>query len=112
MPGLASQSNSCVVYRVGTDEGLEGYAGWVAFADEPRGPVNLMRAFLIGRDPTRPQEIRPLLESAVRVLGLRVWFVETAIYDLAAKAAGLPLYRCRGGAPRTRSRRSRPASRR
>jgi L-alanine-DL-glutamate epimerase-like enolase superfamily enzyme len=87
-----------VIYRLITDEGLEGYAGWVAFADEPRGPVNLMRAFLIGRDPTKPAEIRPVLETAVRVLGLRVWFVETAIYDLAAKAAGMPLYRFLGGA--------------
>jgi L-alanine-DL-glutamate epimerase-like enolase superfamily enzyme len=98
VPGLASTSNSCVIYRLITDEGLEGYAGWVAFADEPRGPVNLMRAFLIGRDPTKPAEIRPVLETAVRVLGLRVWFVETAIYDLAAKAAGMPLYRFLGGA--------------
>jgi L-alanine-DL-glutamate epimerase-like enolase superfamily enzyme len=98
VPGLASQANSCVVYRVGTDEGLEGYAGWVAFADEPRGAVNLMRAFLIGRDPTHLAEIRPILETAVRVLGLRVWFIETAIYDLAAKAAGMPLYRFLGGA--------------
>ncbi|MBI4728232.1 MAG: mandelate racemase/muconate lactonizing enzyme family protein [Acidobacteria bacterium] len=97
VPGLASRANSCVIYRLATDEGLEGYAGWIAFADEARGPVNLMRAFLTGRDPTRPAEIRPLLESAVRVLGLRVWFVETAIYDLAAKAAGLPLYRYLGG---------------
>jgi L-alanine-DL-glutamate epimerase-like enolase superfamily enzyme len=98
VPGLASQNNSCVIYRIATDEGLEGIAGWIAFADEARGPVNLMRAFLTGRDPTRPQELRPLLETAVRVLGQRVWFVETAIYDLAAKAAGLPLYRYLGGA--------------
>ncbi len=80
-----------------TDEGLDGITGWIAFADEARGPVNLMRAFLAGRDPTRPQELRPLLETAVRVLGQRVWFVEAAIYDLAAKAAGLPLYRYLGG---------------
>ncbi|MCA1833802.1 MAG: mandelate racemase/muconate lactonizing enzyme family protein [Actinomycetota bacterium] len=98
VPGLANPNNSAIVYRLRTDEGLDGYAGWVAFADEPKGPVNLMRAFLLGRDPTRPSELRPMLESAVRVLGLRVWFVETALYDLAAKAAGLPLYRYLGGA--------------
>jgi L-alanine-DL-glutamate epimerase-like enolase superfamily enzyme len=98
IPGLASQANSCVIYRLGTDEGLEGYAGWVAFADEARGAVNVLRAFLIGRDPTRPSEIRPILETAVRVLGLRVWFVETAVLDLASKACGLPLYRYLGGA--------------
>ena len=97
VPGLASQNNSCVIYRILTDDGLDGIAGWIAFADEARGPVNLMRAFLAGRDPTRPQELRPLLETAVRVLGQRVWFVEAALYDLAAKAAGLPLYRYLGG---------------
>lgn len=97
IPGLASQANSCVIYRLTTDEGLEGVAAGLAFADEARGPVNVLRAFLTGRDPTRPAEIRPVLEAAVRVLGLRVWFVEAAIYDLAAKAAGLPLYRFLGG---------------
>jgi L-alanine-DL-glutamate epimerase-like enolase superfamily enzyme len=96
-PGLSSHNNSCVIYRLVTDEGLEGYAGWIAFADEARGPINLMRAFLTGRDPTRPSELRPILETAVRALGMRVWFVETAIYDLAAKAADMPLYRYLGG---------------
>jgi D-galactarolactone cycloisomerase len=98
VPGLASPANSCVIYRLTTDEGLEGYSAFVAFADEARGPVNLLRAFLIGRDPTRPAELRPIIESAVRVLGLRVWFIEAAILDIAAKAAGLPLYRYLGGA--------------
>src|SRR6266566_123366 len=98
VPGLASPANSCVIYRLVTDEGLEGYTAFAAFADEAKGPVNLMRAFLIGRDPTRPAEFRPIIEAAVRVLGLRVWFMEAAIFDLAAKAAGLPLYRYLGGA--------------
>ncbi|MFA5890595.1 MAG: mandelate racemase/muconate lactonizing enzyme family protein [Actinomycetota bacterium] len=98
VPGLASPANSCVVYRLVTDEGLEGITAFIAFADEARGPVNLMRAFLVGRDPTRPAELRPILEAAVRVLGQRVWFVEAAILDLAAKAVGLPLYRYLGGA--------------
>lgn len=97
-PGLASPANSCVIYRLTTDDGLEGVTAFAAFADEARGPVNLMRAFLIGRDPTRPAELRPILETAVRTLGLRVWFMEAAILDLAAKAAGLPLYRYLGGA--------------
>jgi L-alanine-DL-glutamate epimerase-like enolase superfamily enzyme len=98
VPGLASPANSCVIYRIATDEGLEGYTAFAAFADEARGPVNLMRAFLIGRDPTRPADFRPIIEAAVRVLGLRVWFIEAGILDLAAKAAGLPLYRYLGGA--------------
>ncbi len=98
VPGLASPANSCVIYRLTTDDGHEGYSAFAAFADEARGPVNLLRAFLIGRDPTRPAELRPIIESAVRVLGLRVWFIEAAILDLAAKAAGLPLYRYLGGA--------------
>jgi len=97
VPGLADPNNSCVVYRLVTDEGLEGYSAFIAFADEAKGPINVMRAFLIGRDPTRPAELRPMLEAAVRVLGLKVWFIEAAILDLAAKAAGLPLYRYLGG---------------
>ncbi|HEX9776065.1 MAG TPA: mandelate racemase/muconate lactonizing enzyme family protein [Actinomycetota bacterium] len=97
VPGLASPANSCVIYRLTTDDGLEGYTAFAAFADEAKGPVNLMRAFLIGRDPTRYAELRPIIEAAVRVLGLKVWFIEAAVLDLAAKAAGLPLYRFLGG---------------
>ena len=97
VPGLADPNVSCVVYRLVTDEGLEGYSAFIAFADEAKGPINVMRAFLVGRDPTRPAELRPLLEAAVRVLGLKVWFIEAAILDIAAKAAGLPLYRYLGG---------------
>lgn len=98
VPGLASPANSCVIYRITADDGTEGYTAFAAFADEARGPVNLMRAFLIGRDPTKHAELRPIIESAVRVLGLRVWFIEAAILDLASKAVGLPLYRYLGGA--------------
>lgn len=98
VPGLASPNNSCVVYRIGTDDGLEGYTAMIAFADEAKGPVNVLRAFLWGKDPSRHAEIRPVLETASRVLGFRVWFIEAALLDLAAKAAGLPLYRYLGGA--------------
>src|SRR5260221_3736226 len=80
VPGLASPANSCVIYRLVTDEGLEGYTAFIAFADEAKGPINLMRAFLIGRDPTKPAELRPIIEAGVRVLGLKVWFVEAAIF--------------------------------
>jgi L-alanine-DL-glutamate epimerase-like enolase superfamily enzyme len=98
VPGLASPNNSCVVYRFGTDEGLEGITGFIAFADEAKGPVNVLRAFLWGKDPTRHSELRPVLETAARVLGFRVWYIEAALLDIAAKAAGLPLYRYLGGA--------------
>ena len=97
VPGLTTPNYSSVIYRLVTDDGIEGYTSCPAFLDEGKGPVNLMRAFLIGQDPTNPWTFRSMLEGATEALGLRVWHMETAIFDLAAKAAGLPLYKFLGG---------------
>ena len=88
VPGYTSTQNSAVIYRLKTDDGIEGIAGGVAFADEAKGPVNLLRAYLIGLDVDDTDEIYGRLSTASRVLGIRAWFVETAFWDIRGKAAG------------------------
>ncbi|MEX2459016.1 MAG: mandelate racemase/muconate lactonizing enzyme family protein [Actinomycetota bacterium] len=98
IPGFPMSMNSCALYRLQTDEGHEGIAAGVAFADEAKGPVNLLRAFLIGRDPEAEfDDIFKILRSATRVLGIRAWHVELALWDLIGKSRGEPVYRVLGG---------------
>jgi L-alanine-DL-glutamate epimerase-like enolase superfamily enzyme len=91
LPGYVQTANTCVIYRLRTDEGLEGVSAGVAFADEARGPVNLLRAFLTGLDVEDTDEVHRRLATANRVLGIRAWFVEAAVWDLRGKAAGRPV---------------------
>ncbi len=99
IPGFPMSMNTCVIYRLQTDEGLEGIAAGVAFADEARGPVNLLRAFLTGKDPEAElDDIFRILRTSARVLGIRAWFVELACWDLIGKARGAPVWKVLGGA--------------
>lgn len=88
VPGYTSTMNSAVIYRLRTDEGLEGIAGGIAFADEARGPVNLLRAYLLGLDISDVEEVHNRLTTANRTLGIRAWFVESAFWDLIGKSQG------------------------
>lgn len=97
LPGFPQMTNGCAIYRVQTDEGLEGITAGPLIADEAKGSVNLLRLVLTGRDPTQIDDIFKLLRSATRALGLRSWHIEPACWDLLGKAAGMPVWRMLGG---------------
>ena len=103
LAGFPAMSNGCVIYRIQTDEGVEGVTAGPLIGDEARGLVNLLRLSLTGRDPTQVEDIVKILRSATRQLGIRAWHVEPALWDIIGKAAGLPVFRLLGGA-RTRVR--------
>lgn len=85
--GYASTMNSAVIYRLHTDEGIDGICGGVAFADEAKGPVNLMRVYMSGLDVyDDAAEIYSRLRSANRTLGIRAWFLEAGFWDIRGKA--------------------------
>lgn len=97
-PGIPSRACSAVIFRVRTDAGLEGVAGGLLVAEEARGFADLLRAYLIGRDPTDIENMLRILRTSTRVVGYRAWHVEPALWDLIGKAAGLPIWRLMGGA--------------
>ena len=88
IPGYSAMSSSAAVYRLRTDDGLEGITAGVAFADEAKGPINLLRAYLLGLDIDDIEEVHSRLSTANRTLGVRAWFLESAFWDLKGKAAG------------------------
>jgi len=98
IPGYPQTQNSCLILILRTDEGIEGYCAGVAFLDEVKGLVSLLRPFLLNRDPFQIEDVLPLLRSA-SFLGYRGWFVEIALWDIIGKATGQPIHRLLGGGP-------------
>lgn len=98
VPGVPSTENDCVVYRITTDDGIEGAAGGIQVFEEARSTLPLLRVYLKGRDVTTVEDILKILRSAAQIVGFRVWHVEPALWDIIGKAAGLPVHKLLGGA--------------
>jgi len=97
IPGFPQANNSLLIMRLLTDEGIEGFTATVAFLDELKGMPDLLRVFLLNRDPFKVEDFVRIFRSA-RVLGMRAWFIEIALWDIIGKTAGQPISRLLGGA--------------
>lgn len=77
---------------VRSDDGLEGYAsGGDGLPDR-----ELLERLLTGVDPRRTEVVRGLCET-VDFHGGRPWAVEAAVWDLAGRALGIPVWELLGG---------------
>ncbi len=103
---------SWVWLKVHTDEGLVGlgepYLG--NHPDSVIAEVRRLEGVLLGQDPTRVEALwRAMYESGSGYKGGPVTMsaisgIDIALWDLAGKAAGLPIYKLLGGACRERVR--------
>lgn len=98
IPGVGEDHNTSVVYRVTTDDGVQGAAASIAVLEEARGYLPLLRIYLQGREVTSVEDILKTLRSADEILGYRGWHLEMALWDIIGKVAGLPIHRLLGGA--------------
>ena len=73
------------------DDGLPGIASGDHLPD-----VALLSALLVGLDPLRTEVVRELCET-VDFHGGRPWIAEVAVWDLAGRALGRPLWQLLGG---------------
>jgi D-galactarolactone cycloisomerase len=80
---------SLVIVR--SDEGLEGYASGDSLPDSA-----LLQRLLYGLDPLRVEVVREICAD-VDFHGPRPWTAEVAVWDLAARALSVPLWRLLGG---------------
>lgn len=102
-----------VLVRLTTDQGLTGWGECFAYGaplavasvvDEALAPL------LAGQDPSRIEPLLAAMQKALMIWGRRglgmfaVSGVELALWDLAGKAAGLPVYRLLGGLAQPRLR--------
>ena len=105
-PGTAK--NLCFV-RVDTDEGIHGWGECYTQADRDlqiTAHIDALERYLIGRDPSR---IRAFTEAAFDDFAARrlamdyccaISGIEQALWDIAGKAAGMPVHKLLGGACR------------
>ncbi len=98
IPGYPQTRNSCLIVRVRTDEGVDGWAAGVGFLDEAKGIPALLRPFLVGRDPFQIEDFVQIARSGY-FLGYKMWFVEIALWDIVGKVARMPIYKLLGGGP-------------
>ena len=83
IPGLPLQNNSCIMLRLVTDEGIEGACAGMAFTQEWKGVPDLIKLFLIGRDPFQVEDFIKVLRGA-KVIGFRPHGVRAAAREIPA----------------------------
>jgi len=94
------------VIRVVTDQGISGWGQVEASKPYLKPHVLYYRAALIGQDPTDVERcmIRIRRRGSFKPWGAAVSAIEMALWDLAGKAAGVPVYKLLGGKVRDRVR--------
>lgn len=94
------------VVRITTDEGIDGYGAAETPKHYLKPHVLFYRDLILGFDPTDVERV--MLEirrfGAFKPWGAAVSAIEVALWDIAGKAAGLPIYKLLGGKVRDRVR--------
>jgi L-alanine-DL-glutamate epimerase-like enolase superfamily enzyme len=87
------------IVRIVTDAGLSGYGQVEHFKPYLKPHILYFRDALIGEDPTNVErvmlKIRP--RGAFKPWGAAISAIEMALWDVAGKAAGVPVYKLLGG---------------
>ena len=92
--------------RINTDEGIYGYGQAENAKPYLRSHILFYKQFIIGEDPTNVERVMLKIR---RLGGFKPWgsavsAIEMALWDIAGKAAGLPVYKLLGGKVRDRVR--------
>ena len=94
------------VVRIVTDEGINGYGEVESYKPYLKPHVLFYKPALIGEDPTNVERVMLKIRQrgGFKPWGSAVSAIEMALWDLAGKAAGLPVYKLLGGKVRDRVR--------
>ncbi len=94
------------IVRICTDEGISGFGEVEQYKPYIKPYVMHLREALIGQDPRDVERVMLRIRNrgAFKPYGAAVSVIEMALWDLAGKAAGLPVYRLLGGKVRDRVR--------
>ena len=104
--GKAWSTLDIVLVRIDTDDGLTGWGEAFSYScvDSVRAAVDTMlKPLLLGRDAADVRGINQDLQQSMHLFGrygitmFAISGVDIALWDLAGKAAGLPIHRLLGG---------------
>jgi len=95
-----------IVIRVVTDKGIDGYSQIERPFEFLRPLIPFFKNMIAGRDPTNVEDV---LRSMRRAGAFKPWgkifsSIEMALWDIAGKEAGLPVYKLLGGKVRDKVR--------
>src|ERR1051326_1693685 len=94
------------VVRITTDEGISGYGEAESAKAYLQPHVLFYERYLIVEDPTNVERVMMLIRrlGSFKPWGSAVSAIEMALWDIAGKAAGLPVYKLLGGKTRDKVR--------
>ncbi len=94
------------IVRVVTDAGISGYGAAESYKPYLKPHVLFYKPFILDEDPTQVERVMLNIRhrGAFKPWGSSVSIIEMALWDLAGKAAGLPVHRLLGGKIRDRVR--------
>ena len=94
------------VVRVVTDSGISGYGGLESGRAYNKPQILYYKAAIVGEDPTDVERVMLKIRrrGAFKPWGSAVSAIEVALWDIAGKAAGLPVHKLLGGKIRDRVR--------
>ncbi|MFN8446884.1 MAG: mandelate racemase/muconate lactonizing enzyme family protein [Caldilineaceae bacterium] len=87
------------IVRITTDAGIDGYGQAECFKPYLKPQVLFYRDLIVGEDPTNVERVMLKIRrlGAFKPWGSAVSAIEVALWDIAGKAAGLPVYKLLGG---------------
>lgn len=90
---------SSPVIRITTDEGITGWSQIETPKPYLQPIVLQLKSWLVGEDPVNVERVvkRIRVRGGFKPWGAAVSAIETALWDIAGKAANLPVYRLLGG---------------
>jgi L-alanine-DL-glutamate epimerase-like enolase superfamily enzyme len=94
------------VIRINTDEGIYGYGQAENTKPYLKPHMLFYKNYLIGEDPTNVERVMMKIRrmGSFKPWGSAVSAIEMALWDIAGKAAGIPVYKLLGGKIRDRVR--------
>ena len=94
------------VVRITTDAGIDGYGQVESWKPFLKPHVLFYRDYLIGADPTNVESVMMRIRrmGSFKPWGAAVSAIEMALWDIAGKAAGVPVYKLLGGKVRDKVR--------
>ncbi|MCZ6677252.1 MAG: mandelate racemase/muconate lactonizing enzyme family protein, partial [Candidatus Poribacteria bacterium] len=94
------------VVRITTDEGISGLAEVEASKSYLKPHILFYKDFILGEDPTDVERVMLRIRrlGSFKPWGSAVSAIEMALWDIAGKAAGLPVYKLLGGKVRDKVR--------
>lgn len=94
------------VVRIVTDEGISGYGEVEAYKPYLKPHIMMYKDAIIGFDPTDVERVMSRIRrmGSFKPWGSAVSAIEMALWDIAGKAAGLPVYKLLGGKVRDKVR--------